>query len=126
MDRENLDNVYGELLSGYYDDNDPAGLDLGHLTATSYLMTGSITRTASGYALQIQIVKTSDKTTAASYSGTCGFAELDNLTGVRLASLDLLQKMGITPTDRTRTELAEAAAINQVNAQTALAPVMQR
>jgi hypothetical protein len=30
MDRENLDTVYGELLSGYHDDSDEAGLDLGH------------------------------------------------------------------------------------------------
>jgi hypothetical protein len=36
MDRENLDNIYAELLSGYYSDDDEAGLDLGHLTATDY------------------------------------------------------------------------------------------
>jgi hypothetical protein len=121
MDRENLDNVYGELLSGYYDDSDEAGLDLGHLTSTDYLMNGSITKTAVGYALQIQITKTADKTTAASYSGTCTFTELDNLTGIRRVSLDLLQKMGIELTDRAKTELTKAAAANRVNAQTALA-----
>jgi GH24 family phage-related lysozyme (muramidase) len=121
MDRENLDNIYGELLSGYYGDSDEAGLDLGHLTSTDYLMNGSITKTAIGYALQMQITKTADKMTAASYSGTCTFTELDNLTGIRQASLDLLQKMGIELTDRTKTELAGAAAANHVNAQTALA-----
>jgi hypothetical protein len=121
MDRENLDNVYGELLSGYYDDSDEAGLDLGHLTSTDYLMNGSITKTATGYALQMQITKTGDKMTAASYSGVCTFPELDNLTGIRRASLDLLQKMGIELTDRAKTELSGAAAANHVNAQTALA-----
>ncbi|GHV02371.1 hypothetical protein FACS189485_02610 [Spirochaetia bacterium] len=121
MDRENLDNVYGELLSGYYDDRDEAGLDLGHLTSTDYLMNGSITKTAAGYALQMQITKTADKMTAASYSGTCTFMELDNLTGIRRVSLDLLQKMGIELTDRAKTDLAGAAAANHVNAQTALA-----
>jgi len=119
LDRQKLDEVYAEQLSGYYNDN--AGLDLGHLQETDYVQTGSITRTATGYALQIQIIKTADKMTAASYSGTCTFAELDNLTGVRRASLDLLQKMGVTPTERAKTELSGAAADNQINAQTALA-----
>ncbi|MDR2499576.1 MAG: leucine-rich repeat domain-containing protein [Treponema sp.] len=121
MDRENLDTVYSELLSGYYDDNDGAGLDMGHIRATDYLLAGTITRTAAGYTLQMQIIKTADKMTAASYSGTCSFAELDNLTGVRRASLELLEKLGVKPTERARAELAAAAAANHVNAQTALA-----
>ena len=121
MDRENLDNVYAELLSGYYSDDDDAGLDLGHLTATDYIQTGSITKTETGYALQIQITRTSDKMTAASYSGTCTFAELDNLTGVRRASLDLLQGLGVTLTAQAQSELIRAAETNHVNAQTALA-----
>ncbi|MDR3171345.1 MAG: hypothetical protein LBU17_06920, partial [Treponema sp.] len=86
MDRETLDKVYAELLSGYYDGT--AGLDLGHLSATDYIMTGTITKTATGYALQMQITKTADKMTKA-YSGTCTFAELDDLSGIRRASLDL-------------------------------------
>jgi hypothetical protein len=121
LDRENLDAQYGELFSGYYDDDAEAGMDLGHLTPTEYIMGGRIIKTAAGYALQIQITKTADKMTAASYSGTCTFAELDNLTGIRRASLDLIQKMGVEPTERTKTELAGAAAANHVNAQTALA-----
>jgi hypothetical protein len=121
MDRENLDNVYAELLSGYYDDSDGAGLDLGHLTATDYLMTGSITKTATGYTLQIQIIKTADKMTAASYSGTCTFAELADFTGIRRASLGLLQKLGVKLTPRSKAELAGAATSNYINAQTSLA-----
>jgi hypothetical protein len=119
MDRVNLETVYAELLSGYY--NDDAGLDLGHLKETDYIQTGSITRTATGYALQMTITRNADKMTVASYSGTCTFVELDNLTGVRRASLDLLQKMGVEPTARTKTELAGAATTNDVKAQTALA-----
>jgi hypothetical protein len=121
LDRENLDEQYGELLSGYYDDDAEAGMDLGHLPPTEYIMGGKITRTETGYALQIRITRTADKMTAASYSGTCTFAELDNLSGIRRASLDLLQKIGVELTDRAKTELAGAAAENRVNAQTALA-----
>ena len=119
LDRVRLDEQYAELLSGYYSDD--AGLDLGKLTPTSHIMGGNITRTATGYVLQMYITKTSDKTTAASYSGTFTFAELDNLSGIRRTSLDLLQKMGITPTAAAQRELSGAAATNHVNAQTALA-----
>jgi hypothetical protein len=121
LDRENLDEQYKELLSGYYDDNAEAGTDLGHLPPTEYIMGGKITKTAAGYALQMQITKTADKMTAASYSGNCTFVELDNLTGIRQASLNLLQEIGVELTDRAKTELAGAAAANHVNAQTALA-----
>lgn len=123
LDRVQLDNQYAELLSGYYEDDAEAGMDLGRLTPTDYIMGGSITKTATGYALQIQITRTAahDKTTAASYSGACSAAELDNLSGVRRASLDLLQKMGVELSERAKNELAGAAAGNQVTAQTALA-----
>jgi hypothetical protein len=121
LDRVSLDEQYAELNSGYYDDAAEAGNDLGHLPPTDYIMSGSITKTATGYGLQMSIAKTADKITAASYSGTCTFAELDNLSGIRRASLDLLAKMGVTPTERARTELAGAATQQSVNAQTALA-----
>ena len=121
LDRERLDDQYAELFSGYYSDNAEAGRDLGHLTPTTHIMGGNITRTATGYAMQIQITKTSDKMTAASYSGTFTFAELDNLTGIRRASLDLLQKIGVTLTARAQGELSGAAAENHINANTALA-----
>ena len=121
LDRLRLDEQYAELLSGYYSDNAQAGLDLGHLIPTDYIMLGNITRTNTGFAMQISINNNSDKMTAASYSGTFTFAELDNLSGVRKVSLDLLQKLGITPTEQTRTSLSGAAATNHVSAQTALA-----
>jgi hypothetical protein len=56
----------------------------------------------------MRIAKTADKTTPYSYSGTCTIAELDNLTGVRRASLNLLEKMGVALTERARTELTRA------------------
>ncbi|MDR1126744.1 MAG: leucine-rich repeat domain-containing protein [Treponema sp.] len=118
LDRERLDQQYAELSSGYYEDED---MDLGHLPPTDYLLGGSVIKTSTGYALQTQITKTADKTTVASYSGMCTFAELDDLTGVRRASLDLLRKLGVELTARTMTELGGAAAANHVSAQTALA-----
>jgi hypothetical protein len=121
LDRQNLDKLFTETLSGYYEDDAEGLMRLGHMTHTDYIMTGTITKTTSGYALQMQIAGTADGTTKASYSGTCTIAELDNFVGIRRASLDLLEKMGITPSERTRTELAGAATQQSVNAQTALA-----
>ena len=121
FDRVNNQRQYEELLSGYYSDNDSAGMDLGNLASTDYMMLGNITRTSTGYALQLTINRNSDKTTVAAYSGAVSVAELDNLTGVRRASLDLLQKMGVQLTDRARTELTRPATVDRVNAQTAMA-----
>ena len=121
LDRANLGEQYAELFSGWYDDNTDVGRDLGRLPPTDYLMAGNITRTATGYALQIRITRNRDKITEASYSGTFTFEELDNLTGIRRASLDLLQKMGVELTERTKTELTRPASANRVSAQTAMA-----
>jgi len=121
FDRVNNQKQYDELLSGYYADDDKAGLDLGHLASTEYMLLGNITKTSTGYALQLTVNKNSDKTTTASYSGTVSIAELDNLIGVRRASLDLLQKMGVQLTAQARTELTKAPTTDQVNALSAMA-----
>jgi len=112
---------YDELLSGYYADNDAAGLDLGHLSSTDYMLLGDITKTTTGYALQLTINRNRDKTTVAAYSGSVSIIELDNLTGVRRASLDILGKIGIQLTAQARAELTKAATTNHVNAQTSMA-----
>jgi hypothetical protein len=57
----------------------------------------------------------------ASYSGPVSIAELDNLTGIRRASLDLLQKMGVQLTAQARTELTKAPTTDQLSALTAMA-----
>jgi hypothetical protein len=119
LNYESLGEQYDVLLSGYFDDN--AGGDLGHLPETTHMMRGNITKTTTGYALQMQITKTADKMTAASYSGDFTFAELDNRTGIRRASLDLLQKMGVTLTAQAREGLTKAATANHATAQTAFA-----
>ena len=123
LDRERLDTINIELISPVYSDSAIAkqARQIGNLAHTTHIMGGNITKTATGYALQMHITKTDDKTAAASYSGTFTFAELDNLTGVRRASLELLRKMGVALSAKAKEELAGAAAENRVNAQTALA-----
>jgi len=123
LDWERLDDIYVKLVNEAYDDKAAAKQDvvLGRLAPTSHFLTGNITKTATGYNVKMNITKTADKMTVATYSGTFTFAELDNLTGIRRASLELLQKVGVELTESARQELAGAAAANQISAQTALA-----
>jgi len=121
FDRVNNQKQYEELLSGYYAEDDKAGLDIGRLASTDYMLLGNITKTSTGYALQLTINRNSDKTTVATYSGTVSITELDNMIGVRRASLDLLQKMGVQLTAQARAELTRAPETDQLKALTAMA-----
>jgi len=121
FDRVGNQKQYEELLSGIYADDNAAGLDLGHRVSTDYMLLGDITRTSTSYTLHLTINRNSDKTTVAAYSGTVSIADLNNLIGIRRASLELLEKMGIKLTEKAQRELAVAATATQVTAQTALA-----
>ncbi|MDR0331472.1 MAG: leucine-rich repeat protein [Chitinispirillales bacterium] len=121
LDWESLDGIYLKLMEGKHADNNIALQDFGNLTPTSHFMVGKITKTPTAYSLQMSIIKTSDKMTAASYSGTFTYWELDNRTGIRRASLELLKKMGVELTAKAQGELAGAATENYINAQTAFA-----
>jgi len=97
---------------------------LGQLRPPDFQMDGDIIKTNTGYNIRITVAKTTDKMTMASFSETCTFEELDNLSGVRRASLDLLQKMNINLTEQARTELSRAATSKELNAQINLAKGM--
>jgi hypothetical protein len=114
------DSSYREVLSGYYDDDDKAGSDLGHLTMTDYLLTGSITQTPMGYRFYLQVANTTanDKSVAFSYAANCTWSELSDLSIVNRASLDLLGQMGVQLTEQARTELAGTDAANRSGGRT--------
>jgi len=123
LDWERLGEIYAKLGSGIFggDNTEAAMQDLGQLATTTYFMTGSIAKAGTSYHLQVNIIKTADKMTAASYSGTFSYWDLDNRTGIRKASLELLKKMGVTLTAKAQGELAGAATASQINGQTAFA-----
>jgi uncharacterized protein (TIGR02145 family) len=123
LDWERLDDIYVKLVSEKYDNNAEAKQDamLGRLVPTTHFLTGNITKTATGYNIKMNITATADKVAAVSYSGTFTFAELDNLTGIRRVSLELLTKMGVELTEKARQELTGVVETNQILAQTALA-----
>jgi TolB-like protein len=121
LDRQNLDKLFAETLNAVYEEENPDIIQLGHLTHTDYIMTGSITKTNAGYALQMQIAAAKDGMTTASYTGNCSIAEFDNFTGIRRASAELLSQMGINLTDKAKQELSAVSSQQAVNAQSALA-----
>jgi TolB-like protein len=120
LDRQSLEKVLMETESGYYK-NEEDYLQVGQIANVGYTLTGAITKTASGFTLQIQIVDTKTGTTEASYTGSCTVQELDNFTGVKKASQALLTQMGVELTDHGREELLEAGSEQSISAETALA-----
>jgi tetratricopeptide (TPR) repeat protein len=119
LDRARLDEQYKELESLFYGDN--AGGDPGRLSPADYILGGTVTRTAAGYTLDMRVIETAGKMTAASFSGSCTFTELDDFSVIRRAAMELLRQLGVELTTQARQELAAAATANYIQAQTALA-----
>ncbi|GHU69041.1 hypothetical protein FACS189450_01130 [Spirochaetia bacterium] len=120
LDRQNLEKVLKEAESGIYQ-SEVDFVQLGEIVNVGYALTGSLTKTASGFAMQIQIADIANGLTKASYTGSCTAQELENFTGIRKASLDLLTQMGVQLTAKGREELTETGSQQTINAETALA-----
>jgi len=123
LDRQRLEAVLRENESGIYR-NDAELAQLGEITNTEYHLVGSITQAGQNFVLQLNVVdarRNSGGRTRASFSGNVTINDLNNLTAVRKASLELLTGMGVTLSEFTRRELSGAGTTDQVNAQAALA-----
>jgi len=122
LDWQARDRVWKELESGRYGNNPAASQDFGNAIPTTHYAMTTLARTPTGgYTLQIQIAKTADKRTAASYSETCTLAELENSVAIQRASMKLLQDMGIMLTAQAQRELSGGVAENVIRAQSRLA-----
>ncbi|MDR2143975.1 MAG: leucine-rich repeat domain-containing protein [Treponema sp.] len=121
LDRQNLEKVIAEGESGYYADESNF-VQLGTVTKVQYVLNGSLQKTASGFSLQFKITDATSGSGAskAVYTGSCSAAELENLSGVKKASAELLAQMGINLTDAGKTSLLGGTTSN-VQAETALA-----
>ncbi|MDR1902693.1 MAG: hypothetical protein LBQ88_10485, partial [Treponema sp.] len=76
LDRQSLERVLRETESGIYQ-NEEDFLKLGQIANVNHALTGSVTKTSTGYALQIQVVPTTaeeNAATRASYSASCAVA----------------------------------------------------
>ena len=121
LDRVSLDKVIAETLDPAYKDNLDI-VSLGHVAQVGYMMTGNITRTSSGYALQLNVTDTTpNAATIASYSGTCTVAQFDDFSAIHQASKELLAQMGVQLNDAAISELDKASSAQTISAQTNLA-----
>jgi TolB-like protein len=119
LDRLNLEKVIAEGESGYYA-NEKNFVQLGKAADVQYLLNGSLQKTGRGFALQLKITDINSGESRAAYTGACSAEELENLTGVKKASVDLLSQLGVTLTDAGKTGLL-AVDQSKVQAETALA-----
>jgi len=123
IDRQNLEKIIAEQqqsLSGNYSDADY--VKIGHLTNASLILTGSISKTANAFMLEFAITDVESGERRASYSPkSVTPASLENLSAVKEATVDLLAQLGVTLTERGLSELKRPLAVEQVQAETALA-----
>ena len=120
LDRLNLEAVLIETESGIYK-NDEDFMQLGKITNTDYTLTGRVSKTSAGFALQIQIISNTNGNTRASHSSILTRSDIDNFIGVRKVSLDLLTKIGVVLTDNAKKELSGPEVPKQIIAQKPLA-----
>ena len=120
LDRQNLEKVLRETESGIYEEGADF-VELGKITRTDHILSGSVTKTTSGYSFAVTVADTTTGQTKAAYSGACSVEELDNFSGIKKASLELLTQMGVELTGTAKAELSGADSVRQVQAQTALA-----
>ena len=123
VDRLNLDTILAEqrqALSGDYSDEDT--ISIGRLTHARYILTGSITRTADAYMLELSITDVESGQRKASYPPTAVSASaLENLSAIREATAELLRQLGVELTDQGWREIQSVRNTAQVQAETALA-----
>ncbi|MDR2211166.1 MAG: leucine-rich repeat domain-containing protein [Spirochaetaceae bacterium] len=119
LDRQNLEKVIAEGESGYYTDENNF-VQLGTVANVQYVLNGALQKTGSGFSLQLKITDAASGASKAAYTGNVPAAELENLTGVKKASAELLAQMGVTLTNAGTASLLGGTTSN-VQAETALA-----
>ncbi|MCL2139368.1 MAG: leucine-rich repeat domain-containing protein, partial [Treponema sp.] len=123
VDRQNLEKTLAEQaqsLSGIYSEADY--VKIGELTNARLIASGAVTKTASGYMLELSVTDVESGERRASFPPQAVSAEaLENLSAVKEASADLLGQLGVKLTGEGLAELKKAAAPNTVQAEAALA-----
>jgi hypothetical protein len=120
LDRQNLDKIIAEGESGYYADENTF-VQLGTLANVRYILNGAPQKTGSGFSLQLKVTEAASGVSRAAYTGSVTAAELEDLSGVKRASVDILTQLGVSLTNAEKAELLGAASASVVQAETALA-----
>ncbi|MCL2186257.1 MAG: hypothetical protein FWB86_10450 [Treponema sp.] len=120
LDRVSLEKVMAETESDIYAEN-PNIIQFANNTQADYIITGRIIKTPVNFTLEITVTNTHQNINEAFYSGNITIENLENFTGINLASLDLLDKLGIKLSDLSKRELSAAGSQRDVQSQIALA-----
>jgi hypothetical protein len=96
-------------------------VEVGKITKTQFIMTGSLTKTGGNFAMQLAVSDTKTGTARASYTKNCAASELVDMSAIRKASVELLQQMGVNLNAEAKEELSGAASQKEAQAQTAIA-----
>jgi TolB-like protein len=120
LDRQNLEKVIAEGESGYYAE-ETNFVQLGNVANVQYILNGALQKIDSGFSLQLKVTNAASGESRAAYTGNVPAAELEDLSGVKKASADLLTQLGVSLTDAGKEGLLEAASSSAVQAETALA-----
>jgi hypothetical protein len=119
LDRQNLDKVIAEGESGFYE-NENNFVQLGTVANVQYVLNGALQKTGSGFSLQLKVTDAASGESKAAYTGSVTAGELENLTGIKKASGELLEQLGVRLTEAGKTDLLGGATSNAA-AETALA-----
>jgi len=123
VDRQNMETILeqqGLSMSGHFSDAD--FIRIGHIVNAHYVLTGTITRTATAYMLGFAVTNVQTGVRRASRPPTpVSLQEIENLSAVRATTVDLLGQLGVTLTGRGMQELTRTLEAATVQAQTALA-----
>ncbi|MDR0377041.1 MAG: leucine-rich repeat domain-containing protein [Spirochaetaceae bacterium] len=119
LDRENLDKVLAGGERGFYE-NENNFIQLGSAANVQYVLNGALQKTGSGFSLELKVTDAASGASKAAYTGNVTAAELENLTGIKEASGDLLAQLGVSLTDAEKANLLGALTSNAA-AETALA-----
>jgi TolB-like protein len=126
IDRQNLDKILAEQtqsMSGNYSEEEY--LRIGELANARYILSGTITKTASTYVLEVSVSDAETGVRKASYPPRpVTSLALENLSAVKEASADLLAQLGVLLTEKGKQELLAAANTASINAETALSKAL--
>jgi hypothetical protein len=108
IDRQNLDQIIAnqlEAASGVYSDDDY--ISIGNLTNAQYIVIGNLTRIpANNYILDFAVIEASSGERKASFSPQhCSYEDLQNLSFVKNATIDILNQLGVDLTDSGKRDL---------------------
>jgi hypothetical protein len=120
LDRQNLEKVIAEGESGYYADESNF-VQLGTVANVQYVLNGALQKTGSGFSLQLKVTDAASGASKAAYTDNVPVTELENLSGIKKASAELLTQLGVSLSQAGKAGLLGAATSSAVQAETALA-----